>query len=166
MSDLNVLSNKGSSLGSLNKSFNKPLSGKFDQMDLARSNASMPKPQPRAKLPVKSWETKPKVDTGFKLVDVSKDRPAKLGVSDINFRKNYKVSNGIYDSGFRSRMIRGLKGTLRSYGDRSKVANLFWNKRGQGGTSRAEMKYGLRDLEKKGELHYDQVKAIRKKLGI
>lgn len=154
--------NQGVGLGNFNKPVLKLPSSKLDQIDLSRSTKPQPQANNTPKIVPKPWERKPKVDTGFKSVDLGNARPAKLGVNDINFRKNFKIGHGFNDAGARNRIINGLKGTLNSYEDRRKVANLFYDKRGGGGTSRDEMKYGLRKLG----LADHQIRAVRKKFGI
>ena len=73
-------------------------------------------------------------------------------------------SNGLYNSNFRYKTREALKGTLKHYADRETVANLLWDRRGNG-LNVGEVKTGLQKLEKSGKLSYDQVKAVRRKLG-
>lgn len=132
MSDLNALLSRGNNLNSFNQPVNKPLPPKVA-------------PQP-PRIPPKPLERKPRVDSGFKLVDL----------------RNGKVKDpSIYKSNFRDKTIKALDGTLRRYSDRQKVAKILWNARGGGGISAWEIKKGLRA----SGLQDHQIRAVRKKLG-
>ena len=96
---------------------------------------------------------------------VAKSKPKESPWSLVNFSKG-SIAKGpeIYDKNFRFKTRDALKGTLRRSADRATVANLLWAKRGYGGITKDEVKYGLRNLEKQGKLTFDQVKAVRRKL--
>jgi len=74
--------------------------------------------------------------------------------------------SAIYQSNFRYKTEQSLKGTLKNYADRKTVADLLWSRRGGGGITKDEIKFGLRKLEASGKLKSDQVKAVRRKFGV
>lgn len=106
--------------------------------------ASHPVSKPTAK------PTEPKKD--FSLVDFSKGGVIK--------------DASIYDKTFRYKTNQALKGTLKRFADRKAVADLLWDKRGYGGLNKGEIKSGLRKLESQGKLRSDQVRAVRRKIGL
>lgn len=95
---------------------------------------------------------------------------AKLDKKDfslVDFSKNKVIKNdSLFRKDFRFKTRNALKGTLKRYADRNKVANLLWDKRGYGGITKAEVKSGLRKLEASGKLNYGQVRAVRRKLKV
>lgn len=89
------------------------------------------------------------------------------GFSLINFSKGSIIrDSSIYHDNFRYKTRDALKGTLKNYAERETVAKLLWDKRGGGGVTKDEVKFGLRKLEAQGKLNTDQVRAVRKKMGI
>lgn len=95
---------------------------------------------------------------------MSKDAMAPLGL--IDFGKNKIVKDDrIFQKNFRFKTNQALKGTLKRFADRKKVADLLWNKRGHGITKQ-EVKMGLRKLEERGDLRRDQIRAVRRKMKI
>lgn len=92
---------------------------------------------------------------------------AKKGFFLVDFSKSKVMKDdSIYDKTFRYKTQQALKGTLRRFKDRKAVADLLWDKRGYGGITKDEAKYGLRKLESQGKLKRDQVRAIRRKMNI
>lgn len=124
--------NQKLNLGNFKQPISKPLPSNFNQINLPKPN-SLPKPVQ-------------KIDTGFKLVDVSKGKFHDSSLSQGNFR---------------FRTAQALKSTLKSSADRQKVANMLWDRRGGGGIAKWEVKEGLKKLG----LADHQIRAVRRKLG-
>ncbi len=88
------------------------------------------------------------------------------GFELVNFSKSGVVNNdNLYKDNFRYKTKEALRSTLKRDADRSTVANLLWDRRGNG-LNRDEIKFGLRKLEKSGKLTPGQVKAVRRKMNI
>lgn len=89
----------------------------------------------------------------------------KKDFSPIDLSKGQINDSSIYKSDYRNKTRNALKGTLGRSKDRDTVANILWDRRGNGLNS-GEVKKELRKAEQKGTLRPDQVRAVKRKMGI